>query len=104
MDYDRAVEEQETLEEKIRQTISECGRVIEKEGSCREFSQILSHEEDSFAFYYTNQGNMKTRAYVNVMSRDSFVQVDEKYEKKEIPQLQEGTVAVYGTNKWKARP
>ncbi len=103
LDYDRAVEEQETLEEKIRQTISECGRVIEKEGSCREFSQILSHEEDSFAFYYTNQGNMKTRAYVNVMSRDSFVQVDEKYEKKEIPQLQEGTVAVYGTNKWEGQ-
>ena len=99
--YDQVSEGKDDVTDLVKQTIADQGRTIENECSYRYLLLLLTQNDTSFEAAFQDTWNSDL-AMVNVITRDDFIAMDDRFTEENTSLPQSGTVSVYGSKAYDA--
>lgn len=99
--YDQVSEGKDDVTDLVKQTIADQGRTIENECSYRYLLLLLTQNDTSFEAASQDTWNSDL-AMVNVITRDDFIAMDDRFTEENTSLPQSGTVSVYGSKAYDA--
>lgn len=99
VDYHKVDDNVDSVREHIRQIIEDEGRTITDEKTYGYFNMMTNQYDNRLEKISENDswGNV---TYVNIVTKDALCELEDTFDEKDIPELDDNSVAVYGTKKY----
>lgn len=89
----------DSVRDHIRQIIEDEGRTITDEKSYGYFNMLTKQNDNSLEKTSEND-SLGNGTYVNIVTKDALCELEDTFDEKDIPELDDNSVAVYGTKKY----
>lgn len=89
----------DSVRDHIRQIIEDEGRTITDEKSYGYFNMLTKQNDNSLEKTSEND-SLGNGTYVNIVTKDALCELEDTFDEKDIPELADNSVAVYGTKKY----
>ena len=99
VDYLKVDDNVDSVREHIRQIIEDEGRTITDEKSYGYFN-MMTNQYDNRLEKTSENDILGNGTYVNIVTKDALCELEDTFDEKDIPELADNSVAVYGTNKY----
>ena len=99
VDYHKVDDNVDSVRDHIRQIIEDEGRTITDEKTYGYFNMLTKQADNRLEKTSENDiwGN---GTYVNIVTKDALCELEDTFDEKDIPELADNSVAVYGTKKY----
>ena len=99
VDYLKVDENVDTVRDHIRQIIEDEGRTITDEKTYGYFNMLTKQNDNSLEKTSEND-SLGNGTYVNIVTKDALCNLEDSLDEKDIPELTDDSVAVYGMKKF----
>lgn len=99
VDYLKVDENVDTVRDHIKQIIEDEGRTITDEKTYGYFNMLTKQNENSLEKTSEND-SLGNGTYVNIVTKDALCNLEDSLDEKDIPELTDDSVAVYGMKKF----
>mgnify|MGYP004595840673 FL=1 len=99
VDYLKVDENVDTVRDHIRQIIEDEGRTITDEKTYGYFNMLTKQNDNSLEKTSEND-SLGNGTYVNIVTKDALCNLEDTFDEKDIPELTDDSVAVYGMKKF----
>ena len=89
----------DSVRDHIRQIIEDEGRTITDEKSYGYFN-MMTKQADNRLEKTSENDSLGNGTYVNIVTKDALCELEDTFDEKDIPELADNSVAVYGTKKY----
>lgn len=99
VDYHKVDDNVDSVREHIRQIIEDEGRTITDEKTYGYFN-MMTNQYDNRLEKISENDSLGNGTYVNIVTKDALCELEDTFDEKDIPELDDNSVAVYGTKKY----
>lgn len=99
VDYLKVDENVDTVRDHIKQIIEDEGRTITDEKTYGYFNMLTKQNDNSLEKTSEND-SLGNGTYVNIVTKDALCNLEDTFDEKDIPELTDDSVAVYGMKKF----
>ena len=99
VDYLKVDENVDTIRDHIKQIIEDEGRTITDEKTYGYFNMLTNQNDNSLEKSSENY-SLGNGTYVNIVTKDALCNLEDSFDEKDIPELTDDSVAVYGMKKF----
>ena len=99
VDYHKVDDNVDSVRDHIRQIIEDEGRTITDEKTYGYFN-MMTKQADNRLEKTSGNDSFGNRTYVNIVTKDALCELEDTFDEKDIPELTDNSVAVYGTKKY----
>ena len=99
VDYLKVDENVDTVRDHIKQIIEDEGRTITDEKTYGYFNMLTKQNDNSLEKTSEND-SYGNGTYVNIVTKDTLCDLEDMFDEKDIPELDDNSVAVYGMKKY----
>lgn len=99
VDYLKVDENVDTVRDHIKQIIEDEGRTITDEKTYGYFNMLTKQNDNSLEKTSEND-SLGNGTYVNIVTKDALCNLEDSFDEKDIPELTDDSVAVYGMKKF----
>lgn len=99
VDYHKVDDNVDSVRDHIRQIIEDEGRTITDEKTY-EYFNMMTNQYDNRLEKTSENDILENGTYVNIVTKDALCELEDTFDEKDIPELADNSVAVYGTKKY----
>ena len=99
VDYHKVDDNVDSVRDHIRQIIEDEGRTITDEKTY-EYFNMMTNQYDNRLEKTSENDILGNGTYVNIVTKDALCELEDTFDEKDIPELADNSVAVYGTKKY----
>ena len=99
VDYHKVDDNVDSVRDHIKQIIEDEGRTITDEKTY-EYFNMMTNQYDNRLEKTSENDILENGTYVNIVTKDALCELEDTFDEKDIPELADNSVAVYGTKKY----
>lgn len=99
VDYHKVDDNVDLVRDHIKQIIEDEGRTITDEKTY-EYFNMMTNQYDNRLEKTSENDILRNGTYVNIVTKDALCELEDTFDEKDIPELADNSVAVYGTKKY----